>query len=175
MKPRLILAYLIAIILLMGSQFSIVSGHIDKVGFDKKTYEPGEQGKCTIIFSDPFGDTPVNITKVELKFDFGTTTWTGDLYIEPRETKTLEIVFTIPEDTDEGDYRFSVYFEFYKKEGKRWRWVPPGGYGPTGETISVRKPFQIPGYPLVSIILGLSIGVSMLLHSCRKKPIPLRK
>jgi len=52
---------------------------------------------------------------------------------------------------DNEDYTFWVYFEFYKKVGERWRWVSPGGYGPTGEKISIRKPFQIPGYPLESV------------------------
>ena len=171
MKPRLDLICLLILVLLIGPQISIVLGHIDQVRFDKQTYEPGSQGKCTLTFSDPFGDVPVNITRVELKFEFGTTIWAGTLYIEPGDTKTLEIPFTIPKNTAEGDYTFSVYFEFYKKEGKRWKWMPPGGYGPSGEKIAVRNPLLIPGYPWESITVGLSIGITVLLL-LRGKRVP---
>jgi len=168
-KLRLGLVCLLALTLVIGPGFSGVSGHIDSVSFDKQTYEQGSQGKCTLTLSDPFGDTPIKITRIELKFDFGTTVWTGEILIEPGETKTLEMVFTIPEDTDDGEYTFSIYFEFYKREGNRWRWVPPGGYGPTGEKIAVRKPFRIPGYPWESVILGFLIGTAVLLISREKR------
>ena len=175
MKPKLGLISILILILGISPQLSAALGHIDSVSFDSLRYKPGDQGKCALTISDPFSDTTVKITKVELRFDFGTTIWTGELIINPGETKVLEIIFTIPESTADGDYTFSVYFEFYKREVTRsgeekWRWVSPGSYRPSGEKIAVRKSLQVPGYPWESIFLGLSLGIAVMLISHMKRP-----
>ena len=175
MKQNLGLISFFTLLLVIGPQLPLISGHIDGVSFDSLTYRPGDQGKCALAMSDPFSDATVKMTRVELRFNFGTTTWTGELVINPGETKTLEILFVIPENTPDGDYAFSVYFEFYKQEVTRsgekiWRWVEPGGYGPSGETIAIRKSLQIPGYPWESIFLGLFLGIAAMLMSRMKRP-----
>jgi hypothetical protein len=142
---------------------------IEAVSFDKSSYEPGERGTCTVKFVS-FFDVKIKVVKVEFRTDFGAFTWTGELIIEPRASGAVSVSFTIPKDTKEGEYMFTIQSDFMVWQGKVWSAHGSAEYGPTGP-IKVAKS-MIPGFPWESVVLGLSAGIVALLFSRRQLKIP---
>jgi len=138
---------------------------IETVSFDKKSYEPGEEGMCTVKFVS-FFDTKIKVVKVELRTDFGTFTWTGESIIEPGASGDVSASFAVPKDTKEGEYPFIIQSEFMVWQVKQWSMHGSAQYGPTFP-IKVAR-LMIPGFPWESVMLGLSAGIAALLLSRRQ-------
>ena len=138
------------------------------VKYDKRSYAPGDSGKCTVAIQmaadDPSKDrSPLRFTKVVLIFSFQTYTWEGELTLSSDDSteKMITVDFLIPQGTGGGEYSGNVQLT-YLVQNKGGVWEGPYSYTYAAGKITVRSS-TIPGFPWESIIVGILLGIVSLL------------
>jgi hypothetical protein len=138
------------------------------VKYDKRNYAPGDNGRCTVeiqmAIEDPTKDrSPLRFTKITLIFSFQTYSWEGELTLNPDDStqKTITIDFSIPQGTSNGEYPGNVRLT-YLIQGKGGEWEGPYSFTYNAGNITVRSSI-IPGFPWESILIGISLGITVLL------------
>lgn len=138
----------------------------DKLEYNKESYYPGDSGIATVVYHN-IGNLKLKITKVEMKTDFGTYTWIGEVEFKGERDAEINILFTIPDGTNAGEYRASFYIEFGywwrdKWEGKTWEYSPD-----TTMTIE-EKP--VADYAMIGVtVLGIALIVLVAFVYWRRK------
>jgi hypothetical protein len=131
------------------------------VKYDKRSYTPGDDGKCTVEIQmateDPSKDrSPLRFTKVALIFSFQTYTWEGGIILNPDDStqKTITIDFLIPQGTSDGEYSGNIRLT-YLVQNKGGDWEGPYSYTYAAGKITVRGS-TIPGSPVNQLQSGSS-------------------
>lgn len=145
-----------------------------KIEYNKRSYAPGDSGKCTVEIQmateDPTKDrSPLRFTKVLLIFSFQTYNWEGELTLNPDDSteKTITIDFSIPQGTSDGDYLGNVRLT-YLVQSEEGEWERPYSFTYNAGRITVRSS-MIPGFLWESIAIGIFLGITVLLSRRIKK------
>lgn len=163
-SSRLGLSSIVLILALAGCSVSARAPGLsyDRFEFDKNSYAPGDSGRLVITLSlhPEGGDCTHKVTKVALQTGFGDFFWEGSLILYKGETvkRTIEVPFTVPQGTEDGQYTCTATFTIYFLIGGGWQ-------GPTehtpgwSRTITVKSGMQIPGFPAISIATGILVAM----------------